>query len=290
MHTTSANLILSSCWKRRVPRTWRASCITHSVSLDFGGVKFLLAGSNSSLRESNSIPTDIHSMIRIYSWDLLTVSDAQYLPIPRRFTSVLRIGILSFTTLVFGIFACGFWYQDVLTAQRVNTQFVEATCVVEGKVVDKQESGSERSTAPRSVLGYSACVQIRYTVAGEEYLGCTLDGVAGYYDSPEDAQAAMHQFTVGNEYPCWYDPQEPERVVLIRRDSYAGNYVVFALLAVLALGSGTWLAISVWQKISGSPASSSQDDQALPRCPKCQGTLKTALARQCFQCGHSWHE
>jgi hypothetical protein len=31
-------------------------------------------------------------------------------------------------------------------------------------------------------------------------------------------------------------------------------------------------------------------DVVLNRCPRCEGLCRTPRARQCFRCGHSWHE
>lgn len=203
---------------------------------------------------------------------------------------ILRITILGFLTIVFSFFAWGFYHQEVVMARRVNTVFVEGTCVVLGIAVQKYETGGDRSTRPRSVQGYTAHVNIRYSVDGTTYETGTLDGQGGYYDSWEDATREVSQFQRGETYPCWYDPEDPSRVVVIRRESYAGNYLAFGVMSLLASVAGSWLIVSVWAGITKLVRGGQEGpaDRG-PCCGRCNAPLRTPQAQQCFECGYDWH-
>ncbi|MFT5527688.1 MAG: hypothetical protein ACI9HK_005672, partial [Pirellulaceae bacterium] len=134
----------------------------------------------------------------------------------------LRIGVFGFLTAVFSFFSWGLWHQNVVTALRVNTEFVEGTCVVVTTGVDLHETGSDegvRSVRGKRVLGYTCYAVIQYTVDGQPLETATFDGSDGYYNLRTEAEDAIAPFKTGQSYPCWYDPEDPDRVVILRRES-----------------------------------------------------------------------
>src|SRR5262245_42511224 len=93
---------------------------------------------------------------------------------------------------------------------RANRQFAPTTCVVLEKYIGK-------SPAPNATSTYRPELRIRYTVDGQEYVGEGVYDVTGsYMASREAVETILGEFTVGDEYPCWYDPIDPHRVVLAR--------------------------------------------------------------------------
>ncbi len=104
--------------------------------------------------------------------------------------------------IVFGIV----WL--IVPEWRVNHGFVEHTCKVIEKRVD--EVPSEKG------LLFRPEVKIDYEVQGVTYSPYTYDIHHTTRSTRDEAQAAIDRFTVGQTYPCWYDPADPSIAVLVR--------------------------------------------------------------------------
>ncbi len=88
---------------------------------------------------------------------------------------------------------------------RVNHGFLEHTC----KVIEKRVKSDESPL-------FQPEVKIDYEVQGITYSQWTYDIHHATRNTLEEAQAAIDAFTVGNSYPCWCDPADPNSVVLVR--------------------------------------------------------------------------
>ncbi len=142
--------------------------------------------------------------------------------------------------LFFGIFfAVGciafvyMWVALVWPEWRANRQFGPATCVVVAK-----RPGVKPATANEPAT-YRPEIRIRYRVEDQQYIEDNVYDVTGLYSPDEHAvTATLDQFEVNKEYPCWYDPIDPHRVVLVR--GYSG-WLYLALLiplSFLIIGGG----------------------------------------------------
>ncbi len=117
-----------------------------------------------------------------------------------------------------------------------NRRFVRHTCRVVDKNVDTRVSDEIRSSRPQ--------IEIEYTVAEVPYRIWTYDLTQAYSADPTYSKQIVNQFEVGEQYPCWYDPYDPSRAVLVLQYT---KYVWLMLLLpaiFLALG-GTGLALSL---------------------------------------------
>ncbi len=127
-----------------------------------------------------------------------------------------------------GVFA-GLLYGVVLPEWRVNHEFVEHTSLVLDKRVAERENGDDRKYRPE--------VKVRYTVDGRPLTAWTYDiataaGAADSYSADRDEAArAIGPFARGEEVRCWYDPTQPETVVLVR----GYRWWVWAVLALPVL-------------------------------------------------------
>jgi len=115
---------------------------------------------------------------------------------------------------------------------RANHQFREHVCVV----LDKRLAERHGDDGPL----YRPEMQIRYTVDGETYVRWAYDIHNTYSSGREAAQQTLNQFHVDKdntrEYPCWYDPDDPGTVVLVRGFSWWFWLVVIVPVSLIAIG------------------------------------------------------
>ena len=203
--------------------------------------------------------------------------------------SIVRIGVFGFLTAFFSFFSWGLWHQNVVPAMRINTNYEETTCTVVRTGVDRHEKGTERSVQGRTLLGYTCYAVIKYSVASNEYERSAFDGGDGYFNLKTEAEEAIAAFQPGQSYPCWYDPLDPQRVVIVRRESYAGNFLGFGIATLLGVLCGVGFLHAFWLGCRQLWTNDVVPDNNVARCPNCSARLRTPDARQCFECGHDWH-
>ncbi len=142
--------------------------------------------------------------------------------------------------LFFGIFlavGCGalvFMFAALVWPEwRANRQFVPTTCVVLAKEV------GERPATESEPPTYRPEFRVRYRVDDHEYVEDDVSDVTKLYGPDRSAaQAVVDRFEVGQEYPCWYDPLDPHRAVLVR--GYSGWLYLSLLipLSFIVIGGG----------------------------------------------------
>jgi hypothetical protein len=142
--------------------------------------------------------------------------------------------------LFFGIFfavgCLAFAYMSVALVWpewRANRQFAPTTCVVVAK-----RPGVKPATASEPAM-YRPEFRIRYQVDQQQYVEDNVYDVTQLYLPDEEAVSAiLDQFEVNQEYPCWYDPIDPRRAVLVR--GYSGWLYLTLLipLSFMIIGGG----------------------------------------------------
>jgi hypothetical protein len=110
---------------------------------------------------------------------------------------------------------------------RANHEFVETRCVVLEKYI------AERPDSPPR---YRPEFKIRYTAGGEEYTTATYDAAGVYFSERATCEQVLEGFEIGQEYPCWYDPQSPSSAVLRRGYSWIAWVVPLLPAAFVAVG------------------------------------------------------
>ena len=103
---------------------------------------------------------------------------------------------------------------------RANLFFVEAPCVVLDKRVHEDEPGLYRPE-----------VLIRYAADGRDHEVWAYDAHRIWSAWRWPKERALEQFTVGQEYPCWYDPNDPAEVVVVR----GYGWMTWALLTLFVV-------------------------------------------------------
>lgn len=100
----------------------------------------------------------------------------------------------------------------VVPEWRVNRVYVQHPC----SVLDKRigETKTEEGTL------YRPEIQIEYQLGGKAYRIWTYDVRGAYSSDQHNKRAILDQFTVGETYICWYNPDDPSQAVLVRGYSW----------------------------------------------------------------------
>jgi hypothetical protein len=147
----------------------------------------------------------------------------------------------------------------VLPQWRVRNEFVETTCTVLDSRLQSDESGSL----------FRPEIEIEYKVDGVDYLAWTYDiatalnAPSSYSNDKEGKQAVLGEFAQRERVPCWYDPDDPN-VVVIERGSSWWVWLLFVIpLSFLLIGGGGALyAVLHWGKSAERAASIAQRAKA----------------------------
>ena len=150
--------------------------------------------------------------------------------------TVGNVGEAAFFGIFFAVGCGAFAYMLVAMVWpewRANRQFEPATCQVIAKHV-----GSKPATEVASAQ-FRPEFRVRYEVDGRQHVADEVYDVTNLY-SPDEAKvkAILDDFEVGREYPCWYDPIDHGRVVLVQ--GYSGLLYLSLLipLSFMIIGGG----------------------------------------------------
>ncbi len=118
----------------------------------------------------------------------------------------------------------------VIPEFRANRQFAETPCTIERVAIAETPAGDG--------VRYRPDITIQYTVSGQDYHTTTFNVQRDSFGTRETAEAKAAPFEVGHEYPCWYDPIDPSRAVLVRGYSFFLYLVLLVPLSFIVTGSG----------------------------------------------------
>ena len=121
---------------------------------------------------------------------------------------------------------------------RAYNDYRRADCTVFGSAVQIFES-EQRAGSPRATPSYQPLFAVRYAVDGvATYSAGYASPSALNFNSTAAARSIFARFALGSSHPCWYDPQDPKTVLLVRGP---GGAYVFALLPLPVLALGLFL-------------------------------------------------
>ncbi|MGP0062145.1 MAG: hypothetical protein ACLQGP_00910 [Isosphaeraceae bacterium] len=107
--------------------------------------------------------------------------------------------------------------------------YAETTCTVLAKRLE--EFGGDATT-------YRPDMRIHYTVGGREYETWTYDSTRAAGLNRRASQEALDPFALNGRYPCWYDPADPSKVVVVR--GHAGFTWIFLATTAVLTALGVW--------------------------------------------------
>jgi hypothetical protein len=145
------------------------------------------------------------------------------------FGSCLLMGCATLVMLVWGFLRLD-W--------RVNNRYLQGSCVV----LDKRLADSDgrfpnvghEGTPPK--ISYHPEIKIRYEVGGRTYEVWTYDAIAMFDTDKDRMQAIVDSFQVGATYPCWYDPDRPEKGILVRGHAWMPYFLLVVPVVFLTIG------------------------------------------------------
>jgi hypothetical protein len=171
--------------------------------------------------------------------------------------------------LFFGVFllagigaGVGVFLGLVRPLWRANHVYVESRCVVLDKRIVEGRGNKGGTT-------YRPEIHISYNVSGRAYQTWTYDAAKVSSSGRAGKQKIIDQFVAGREYPCWYDPDDPSKAVLVRGFSWAYLFILLPLVFV-AVGAGG-IYFTVWggkktrrKKMDDETAGAFAADASLP--------------------------
>lgn len=144
-----------------------------------------------------------------------------------------------------GLVGLAFIANLAVTEWRISHRYLQTTCTVLDKRVSesRNKSRSIAETSPTVVPPrrgnasqrvYRPEFRIRYTVAGTTYDIWTYDGSNLYRGL--NPMPILDRYEVGRPYPCWYDPNDPGRAVLVRQWHPFAYFWVILPAIMIAIG------------------------------------------------------
>jgi hypothetical protein len=122
---------------------------------------------------------------------------------------------------------------------RANNRYLPNSCVVlDRRLATQMSNVLTEEGAPGSVQRptYHPEIKIQYEVGGRKYEVWTYETIAMFSPDRAAQQAIVDSFRVGATYPCWYDPDRPDRAILVQGYAWGAYVVLIGLIVLLVLG------------------------------------------------------
>lgn len=171
-------------------------------------------------------------------------------------------GCFSALALAAGCAALAAFFARVTVPElRVNRDFVEQQGRLLATDLDERQTADGPSYAPRFLL--------QFDLAGREHRAWALYEITDVHTLDRARSLALlDQFTVGRDYPCWYDPSDPDRVVLRRGYTWFAWLLLLLPVPFIAVGgSGLVFVLWNWGKSAERRAVSVQRPAGSERLP-----------------------
>lgn len=162
---------------------------------------------------------------------------------PRPQSAAVSFGCGGFLVLIGCLFLWLIVSQLLLPEWRVNTGYVPHTCTVLDKRLGESDGEDGKTYRPE--------IRIRYEVGGQTFETWTYDATGTYSSGRKAKQHILQNYAVGQQYPCWYDPANPAKAVLVR--GWTWWAFVALLIPLAALGFGALVVKHAWQTRGQSP-------------------------------------
>ncbi|TWT98014.1 hypothetical protein Pla108_21690 [Botrimarina colliarenosi] len=168
--------------------------------------------------------------------------------------------------------AIGLWWSlsDVLLPEwRLAARsrgFQETSCLVRGQRVSARPGLAEKEFCPE--------LEVEFEPQDADPVRVwTRYGVGRDTPSHEEAQAALRLYKVGQKLPCWYDPEDPQEVLLSVRRRWWPWLVLSIPVSLMMIGATGIVRMLVFSQTSPERRSAriasgmglSEEDVAAPR-------------------------
>lgn len=151
---------------------------------------------------------------------------------PRRIT-VYAMSIAFLACLAVMLFFASIVVGDF----RKFTSYEKTTCTI----IDKKIRWSTGSTGGRKSKTYDPLVSVQYDIKGKEIVSAGWLAKGAFLSGRERfAEKRLARYELGKSYPCWFDPDDPQRFLLKRSLSW-GWYLLCLGPLILFLISSRYL-------------------------------------------------
>lgn len=132
-------------------------------------------------------------------------------------------------------------HEAVVLATRVASRWPESRSGIAHPIQDAPDHPEQAAFRPE--------VHIRYVVNGRTWDRWTYDVHGFYWPGRADKESLLAAFRIGERVPCWYDPADPKRVVVVRRYTW-WMWLLLILPASLLILGGVGVTRAVLQSIT----------------------------------------
>ena len=194
--------------------------------------------------------------------------------------------------LLFVLVGCGvmiFFIRQAVTDWRIARVYQKTECEITGRRLVTSTSTSDLNGRRNETQHSHTEFSWTYEVNGRRYTGEGYDGHDGKIIDEID-EKEMGKLDKGVKHECWYDPDAPEKSVLVRR--FRAKFYLAALIpGVFILIGGTLLAGSLKRKPTQTAVYVSQGEKLRHRLSPvistrgimgCLGTMIVILALVIF--------
>ena len=148
---------------------------------------------------------------------------------------------------------------------RSNNRYIASSGVVLDTRVHSQlfDVAGPKGQGVRQVEYYRPEIKIQYEVNGRKFESWSYDATGNHSPDRAAQQAIADSFQVGATYPCWYDPDRPERAILVRGHTWGAYVFLIVPLGLLTIGvAGMWIARTIAASQPATVASGGYPTQA----------------------------
>lgn len=170
----------------------------------------------------------------------------------------------------------GIVWGFLLPIWRVNNRYIPMTGLVLDKRLDSQmfQVADPDGRGGRQAESYRPEIKVRYEVNGRKFEVWSYDATGIYSPDRAAQQAIVDSFQVGSTYPCWYDPDRPDRAVLVRGNTLGASLFLILPIGLLIVG-GVGLLIA-WKLSTAQPIRATSGGFP-PKPPTIPGWIQTLL-------------
>ena len=145
---------------------------------------------------------------------------------------------------------------------RANYRYVANTGVVIDKRVGSQmfDVAQPNGQGVKQQESYRPEIKIRYEVNGRKFETWCYDATGMYSPNRAAQEALLDSYQVGGTYPCWHDPDTPEKAILVRGHAWGAYVFTICPLTLIAVGvAGIWFSRLIMSNkpargVSGEPS------------------------------------
>src|SRR3990167_3780686 len=121
------------------------------------------------------------------------------------------------------------YYTDIYPNKQVKIAYEQTECKIDNAKLE---------TTGKFIQRYRVVFLVTYVAQGAHYqqISASGHGLDHSFSTGKTSQHAMlDQFTIGSTYTCWYNPTDPQIVVLALKQTWSSSLPLFIPFIIIAV-------------------------------------------------------